>query len=678
MNFKMQLCLVLVALVQLARSDDSLDERLIAMVDSFFPPPDDSIALLSFPKSFENSGKLSLTKGGSTAGSYKIHQDASQVLAAHRKLLRANLTELTYNKVISRYHVPKWYCPEKDYDYYGCNAKDKYRTIDGTCNNLYVPWWGKSETPYSRILNPDYDDRYNSPRKRSKIQGKLLPNPRNVAMNIHFARRTMPETTHMLVFFGQHIDHDIVFTSRSSYSSGQEKKCSCESRDPDCFQIPIPSGDYYNQDQRCFPFTRSSASIENFKCKFSYREQLNLATSFLDMSNIYGPTEKIARSLREHKHGLLKMSVNPVNGHSDLPLRGRKDCSHIALMESCYKTGDSRSEDNTYLISLHRLSVNQHNKIAKKLYQLNPHWSDEHLYQEARKINIGQYQHVVYYEYLPMLLGSHAMKKWDLIPSKSSYFNGYNKKLNPNVKNSFATAAGRYGHTLINKFHYSYDKDYNLRYNTTTNNILFKHTYNGFDDIRGSLMQNSYYMTPAINDYLNNYLFQYMTPDFKRSSLGALNIQRGRDHGIPDYNQFRGWCGLKVVNSFEELTEMPTSVRYELKKLYASVNDIDLFTGIMSEYAVQDGVVGPTTACILADGFHDWKYGDRFYYENNDKLTGFSPSQLREIKKTTMASLICDNTDIYFVQRYPFLEANPDTNPLVDCSKLKRTDLRAF
>ncbi len=90
-----------------------------------------------------------------------------------------------------------------------------------------------------------------------------------------------------------------------------------------------------------------------------------------------------------------------------------------------------------------------------------------------------------------------------------------------------------------------------------------------------------------------------MSKNFKRLSLGALNIQRGRDHGIPSYNKYRAWCGLNYAYDFEDLTNIPKAIRSELQYLYTSVDDIDLFTGAMSEYAVEDGVVGPTTACEL-------------------------------------------------------------------------------
>lgn len=671
MNFLISFCLL--ATVALASGD--LSPELTSYVDSLF----ETKAITTLASS-DNSHK-SLTGGGSTEESIKIHNNAISVLSAYSKMLNsAEHNETTKNLMARNYHVKELYCPKKNYDYYKCNDQYKYRSFDGSCNNFYVPWWGKRETPYARILKPEYDDRINEPRTMSVVDYEYLPNPRTVAMKIHSAKRTFPETTQLMTFFGQNVFHDLIFTARSSYKYGEEKNCRCGSRDKDCHNIPIPYDDYYNRDQRCLPLTRSSAAIENFDCKFSYREQLNLVTHWLDLSNIYGSSVKVAKKLRKYKHGLMKTSVNPVNGSPDLPRNGKKSCDGMFTMEEkCYKTGDNRAEDNIYLTMFNRIFLNEHNRIAKELYYLNPSWDDEYLFQEARKINIAEYQHIIYYEFLPMILGGAAMNKWGLIPTPPGYyFNHYNKDTNPQVKNAFAVAAARFGHTLVNKFHYVYNSNYDLVDNYTTDYLLFTHTYYGDYSLRGAYLGNSYYFTPAVNEYMNNYLFEGMSKNYKRLSLSALNIQRGREHGLPGYNKYRKWCGLNYAYSFDELTNIPSSVRNELKYLYKSVDDIDAFTGMMSEYAVEDGVVGPTAACILGDGFHDWKYGDRFWYETNDKMTGFAPHQLREVKKTSLARILCDNSDVEFIQYNPFLEANPKTNELIDCKNLRTVNLSAW
>ncbi len=81
---------------------------------------------------------------------------------------------------------------------------------------------------------------------------------------------------------------------------------------------------------------------------------------------------------------------------------------------------------------------------------------------------------------------------------------------------------------------------------------------------------------------------------------------------------------------------------------------------------------------ILGDGFRDWRFGDRFWYETNDPLTGFKIDQLNEIKKARLARLVCDNTDLQFIQENPLLEARKNYNELVNCENLPHVDLSVF
>jgi hypothetical protein len=435
MNFKAAFCLL--AMLQLASAQ--LDAGMKSFVDGIFEKlgNNEQITALNAQSynGFDKTGKLSLTQGGNTLEGYKMHQTAIKVLAAYDQILTSSYNESTKNLMGLYYEIPEHYCPKHNYNYYKCDDKYPYRNFDGSCNNLYVPWWGKRETPYERILAPEYADQINAPRARG-VDYKPLPNPRDVAMKIHSAHRTFPETTQFVTFFGQHVDHDLVLTARSTYKNGEEKNCACGTSDEECFNIPIPYEDYYNQDQKCFPFARSSAASKNFDCKFSYREQLNTVTHWLDLSNIYGSSVHTAKKLRTFKNGLLKTSVNPVNGHSDLPLSSEASCEYMKMGQSCYMGGDVRMEDNHYLTIFTRIFVREHNRIATELYKHNYGWTDERLFQEARRINIAEYQHVTYYEFLPVLLGSSAMQRWGLIPTPyNTYFEGYDRYTNPQVKN---------------------------------------------------------------------------------------------------------------------------------------------------------------------------------------------------------------------------------------------------
>ena len=114
----------------------------------------------------------------------------------------------------------------------------------------------------------------------------------------------------------------------------------------------------------------------------------------------------------------------------------------------------------------HTVWVREHNRLAKQLAYLNPHWDDERLYQEARKIVIAENQHVTYNEWLPLVLGTDYMAELDILPVTYGYNNNYDPKViiiivisaviimiilqvNPAILNSFAAAAFRFGHSLI-------------------------------------------------------------------------------------------------------------------------------------------------------------------------------------------------------------------------------------
>ncbi len=99
------------------------------------------------------------------------------------------------------------------------------------------------------------------------------------------------------------------------------------------------------------------------------------------------------------------------------------------------------------------------------------------------------------------------------------------------------------------------------------------------------------------------------------------------------------------------------------------VQDVDLFSGGLSERPVRGGIVGPTFACLIANQFRTIKSGDRFWYETADESVGFTEVQLAQIRRVTLASLVCKNCDVGTpVQRQVFDTAGGD-NPMLPCSE---------
>ena len=127
---------------------------------------------------------------------------------------------------------------------------------------------------------------------------------------------------------------------------------------------------------------------------------------------------------------------------------------------------------------------------------------------------------------------------------------------------------------------------------------------------------------------VSQHLFE-TTDDFGRPfhfDLVAINIQRGRDHGLPAYVKFREFCGLPPVKTWTEMRSVMSDEAVDaFKQLYRFVDDVDLFSALVSEFRLKDSMVGPTLACLLATQFRDMKHGDRFWYETNAVPVRFTP-----------------------------------------------------
>ena len=151
-------------------------------------------------------------------------------------------------------------------------------------------------------------------------------------------------------------------------------------------------------------------------------------------------------------------SYKPREGKELLPQQeGRLESDECAIDsqkqrqqdKKCFKAGDSRSNEHPGLTAFHTVWLREHNRLARELAYLNPHWEDEKLYQEARRILVAELQHITYNEWLPIVLGTNFMDSLDILPLTHGHNTKYNPKINPNILNSFSTAAFRFGHSLI-------------------------------------------------------------------------------------------------------------------------------------------------------------------------------------------------------------------------------------
>ena len=123
---------------------------------------------------------------------------------------------------------------------------------------------------------------------------------------------------------------------------------------------------------------------------------------------------------------------------------------------------------------------------------------------------------------------------------------------------------------------------------------------------------------------MTNHLFAEPLKSFG-ADLAALNMQRGRDHGVPSYNAFRRYCGLRPAHRWEELAGVFTNETLQkYARTYASPDDIDLWSGGISERPSPGSMVGPVFGCVMGEAFKNLRYGDRFWYENGGWPSSFT------------------------------------------------------
>ena len=322
------------------------------------------------------------------------------------------------------------------------------------------------------------------------------------------------------------------------------------------------------------------------------RQQVNSITSFLDASQVYGSDAARAAALRTGAGGQLKTSAGNLLPLNTMGLANgdNGDPAH----DQYYVAGDVRVNEQTGLTAIQTLFMRKHNRQASILAAANPSWTDERIYQQARKIVGAEIQSITYQGFLPALLGSNA-------PGIQST---YKPTVSPAIANEFATALFRFGHSMLSTSLLRIQNDGTPAPGgpLSLQDSFFQHqnlsSPNQLDYIlKGLAVDTQQEIDPHIVDGVRNFLFGEPIPG-GGEDLATLNIQRGRDHGLADYNTVRVAYGLPAVTSFAQITSNVT-LQNQLKTMYGNVNNIDLWIGALSE----DHVAGRRRRAIDAGRF---------------------------------------------------------------------------
>ena len=447
----------------------------------------------------------------------------------------------------------------------------EFSTLDGSGNNLLNQSLGQSGQTYLRVAEANYAD------NGGIIED--LPNARfisnRVFNDLHINLFSENDASHLAFVWGQFLDH----TFGLAKGGGEAAHIGFDNNDPlEDFQNDFGSIRFHR-----------SAGIEID----GQTEQINTVSSFIDGWAIYGGTEERLEWLREGEvdGDLSNNGAKLLLPDGYLPradARGdHTTAPGMALMSrlmsdpaSAIIAGDVRANENTGLTAVHTLFAREHNRIVDLLPN---DLEEETKFQIARKVVIAKQQYITYNEFLPSL-------GVELDP-----YQGYDPNVNPSITNEFATVGYR-AHSMV---HGDFDFD---RRNLSDADLAILESQGvlrdggqievpvnaqsgnpsvvnkvGLGAVLEGLTETNYNNDEQIDNQLRSILFQIPQfsddgeftdgPQIERlfnavADIGAIDIQRGRDHGMASYNDLREAFGLERVASFYDITgEDPEAIK---------------------------------------------------------------------------------------------------------------------
>ena len=527
----------------------------------------------------------------------------------------------------------------------GVNLSAVY-SVDGSGNNTSNPTWGQAGADlYRGILAAVYGDNISSMNGQDLPSARLISNLLGTQTNDLFDQRNLSA---FIYAWGQFVDHDLDLTPDGGASA----------------PISVPSNDPVFSGISSLPFTRSVTDPSTGTS--NPLNQITAVTSFLDGSMVYGSDPVRAAALRTFVGGLLKTSSGNLLPFNTAGLNNANNGPFPN--QDMFLAGDIRANENIELTSLQILFMREHNRQAGILAKQHPTWTDEQLYQGARQIVIAEIQAITFNEYLLALLGFGAITP----------YTGYNASVNPGIAPEFSEAAFRFGHSqldndvaFMNNDGTPFSFTFTLRDGTTvpintpadiasgnTGMSLVEAFFDPYvleqPGVEGAILKYlSSDVAQAVDtqmvDSVRNILFGDPASGAGGQDLFALDVQRGRDVGLPTYNAARVAYGLPAVTKFSQITSDP-ALAAKLQSIYGDVNNVELFVGGLAEDHAKGSSVGPTFQAIIANQFERIRDGDRFWYQNI-----FSGLQLRAIQNTQLSDIIRANTNTTNIQNNVFV-----------------------
>ncbi|OWK58826.1 Dual oxidase 2 [Lonchura striata] len=543
---------------------------------------------------------------------------------------------------------------------------------DGWYNNLLHHSYGSVGARLRRLLPANYADGV-----YQALQEPRVPSARQLSKAVARGPSGLPSrrnTTVLAVFFGFHVLLDILETEKPG--------CPAE-----FLNIHIPSGDPVfdpaGTGDVVLPFQRIHWAAGTGQSPNNPREQIsfmleifpakitktNEMTGWLDGSSIYGPSHSWSDALRSFQGGQLASGPSrslPRQTDGRVPMWKALDPSTgQGGPQGIYDLGSAWGNENPFLQAKSITWFRYHNHLATALAQKHPAWSDEDLFQHARKRVIATFQSIALYEWLPTLLGTQVPE-----------YQGYQQHLDPSLSPEFVAAAGQFLATMVPPG--VYKRDTRCRFQNVSVsggsfpavrlcNSYWSRKSPGLQQAEDvdSLLQG---MSSQIAEREDNIMVEdlqdywYGPLKYSRTDYVASWIQRGRDFGLPTYNQVRQHFGLKPLQNWSNLApHLEPQVLQKVAALYGNnMAGLELLPGGMLE---ADGSLFST---IILEQFLRLRDGDRFWFENT-KNGLFTEEEIREIRNTTFHSVLTSVTHAKSTELQPHVftwrEGDPCPQP---------------
>ena len=502
-------------------------------------------------------------------------------------------------------------------------------SIDGIGNNVAHPTWGSTGQDLLRLSPAAYGDGISTPSGADRPSARLVSNLLSASPEGGITNDR--DFTAFVYAWGQFLDHDLGLTDTATPRE----------RLPIAVPAGDPSFDPTGTGTKTISMSRSAYDPATGTATSNPRQQTNSLTAFIDGSQVYGSDATRAAALREFVGGRMRTSAGNLLPFNTTGLANAND-AHVVADNQLFLAGDVRANENPELLALQTLFVREHNRIAAEAAAKNPTWTDEQVYQHARRMVISEIQEITYNEFLPAILGANTPAAKAL-----QNYRGYRADVNPGIATEFSTAAFRLGHSMLGEDIQFLDNNGNaVRDEVRLKDVFFDPrsvSEVGIDPLLKYLASDrAQEIDTKVIDDVRNFLFG--APGQGGFDLVSLNIQRGRDHGLSDYNTVRVAYGLPKVTSFAQITS-DTAVQASLQQAYGSVDKLDLWVAGLAEKHLPGSSLGETFTRIMVDQFSRLRDGDRYWYQN-----ALPAKAIRDVQNNSLVDVIRRNTQLTNLQ----------------------------